>query len=415
MLLLTLAWRNLGRSRRRTALTLAAAVFATLLMILNLAVSAGSQRRWIANAVELYPGHFQVSARGYRDTHALDDALVLTPGQHAALHALPGGAGWAPRLESFGLVSADQDRATGRGVQLLGLDVARARALSRLLRGMNAGRTPARARDGGPREIVLGDLLARNLGAKLGDSVIAVSADAFGSQTADRFRVVGTFHLGSSELDGFAAILDLGELQDFLGVGAGVSHVAIFAPDLRAQPAIGVALAAAFPPDRFEIVAWPQLVPEVVQFFRIKDVGDWLKNGLLLIVVGFGLLNTILMSVFERVREFGVLRAIGMRPRAICGLVVMESLLLSLLGIVLGFALGIPLVLWLERNPIPLSGAELRASLAVFGLEPVLEFALSRSALVALPAVLFGVGLLAAFVPAVRASRSRPVDALREA
>ncbi|HXX46596.1 MAG TPA: ABC transporter permease, partial [Myxococcota bacterium] len=103
MLLLTLAWRNLGRSRRRTALTLAAAVFATLLMILNLAVSAGSQRRWIANAVELYPGHFQVSARGYRDSHALDDALALAPEQRAALDALPGGAGWAPRLESFGL------------------------------------------------------------------------------------------------------------------------------------------------------------------------------------------------------------------------------------------------------------------------------------------------------------------------
>ncbi|HTO71396.1 MAG TPA: FtsX-like permease family protein [Myxococcota bacterium] len=411
MLLLQLAWRNLGRSRRRTALTLAAAVFATLLMILNLAVSAGSQKRWIANAVELYPGHFQVSARGYRDTRSLDDALVLSDAQRAALDGLPGAEGWAPRLEAFGLASADADRATGRGVQLLGIDAARESKLSRLLRGMREGRAPAR---GGVREIALGDQLARNLGAKLGDTVIVVSADAFGSQTADRFHVVGEFHLGASELDGFAAIVDLAELQDFLGVGGGLSHVAVFAPEPRAQTQIEASLAAAFPADRYEVLGWPQLVPELVQFFRIKDIGDWLKNGLLLIVVAFGLLNTILMSVFERVREFGVLRAVGMRPRAICGLVVAESLMLSLLGIGLGFGLGIPLVLFLERHAIPLTGAEMRASLAVFGLEPVLEFALSRSALVALPLVLVAVGLVAAFLPALRAGRSRPVDALRE-
>ncbi|HXZ86162.1 MAG TPA: ABC transporter permease, partial [Myxococcota bacterium] len=290
MLLLRLAWRNLGRSRRRTALTLAAAVFATLLMILNLAVSAGSQKRWIANAVELYPGHFEVSARGYRDTRSLDDVLVLTPDQRAALDRLPAVAGWAPRLETFGLVSADREQATGRGVQLIGIDAARERRLSRLLGALRSGTPPAsRGSDAELRQIALGDVLARNLGAALGDAVIVVSADAFGSQTADRFRLVGTFHVGADELDGFGALVDLGELQDFLGVGAGLSHVAVFASDLGALPAIQARLLAAFPADRFEVLSWPELVPDLVQFIRLGDVGDWLQNGLLLIVVAFGL------------------------------------------------------------------------------------------------------------------------------
>jgi ABC-type lipoprotein release transport system permease subunit len=414
MMLLRLAWRNLGRNKRRTGLTVAAAVFATLLALLNLAISAGSQKRWVANAVELYPGHFEVSARGYRDSRALEDALALSPEQRAALDALPEGAGWAPRLEAFGLISADSEHATGRGVQLLGVDAEREQRLSRLLRALAAGGSaPARAAGGGPRQIALGDLLARNLGAAIGDDVIVVSADAFGSQAADRFRVVGTFHVGSDELDGYGALVDLGELQEFLAAGDGLSHVAVFAPDTRALPAISARLHAVFPADRYEVLSWPQLVPELVQFIEMGDVGDWVQNGLLLIVVAFGLLNTVLMSVFERVREFGVLRALGMRPRTVFGLVLLESLLLSLIGIALGFAIGVPLVLWLQGHPIPLTGEDTRAAMQVFGIEPVIQFALSRSSLVALPLVLLAVGALASLLPAVRASRGRPVDALR--
>ena len=412
-MLLRLAWRNLGRNKRRTALTLAAAVFGTLLSLVNLAISAGSQKRWIANAVELYPGHFEVSARGYRDSRTLEDALVLAPEQRAALDALPGTSGWAPRLEAFGLISADSEHATGRGVQLFGLDAVRERGLSRLVRALGeGGRAPVRA-VGGARQIALGDLLARNLGAALGDDVIVVSADAFGSQAADRFRVVGTFHVGADELDGYGALVDLGDLQDFLAAGEGLSHVAVFARDTRALPAISTRLHAVFPADRYEVLSWPELVPELVQFIEVGDVGDWIQNGLLLIVVAFGLLNTVLMSVFERVREFGVLRALGMRPRMVFELVVLESLLLSLLGIALGFAIGIPLVLYLEGHPIPLTGPEVRSAIEVFGLEPVIQFALSRSSLVALPLVLLAVGAAASILPAIRASRGRPIDALR--
>jgi putative ABC transport system permease protein len=411
MLLVRLAWRNLGRNRRRTALTAGAAVFATVLCMLNLAVSAGSQKRWIANAVELYPGHFEVSERGYRDNRTLDYALTLGPEERAALDALAPEAGWTARLEAFGLISADTEHATGRGLQLLGVDAARERGLSRLLGALTPG---SAAPAPGARELALGDLLGRNLGVSIGDSVIAVSADAFGSQTADRFRVVGTFHVGGDELDGFAAIADLRALQEFLAVGEGVSHAAVFAARGAPLPAIQARLDAAFPADRFEVLGWPELVPELVSFMKLNDVGDWMQNALLLIVVVFGLLNTVLMSVFERVREFGVLRALGLRPRAVFGLVMLESVFLSLLGIAIGFAIGVPLVLWLGNHPVHLVSQEMRSSLEVFGLEPLIMFSLSKSQLVGLPLVLLAVGLVAAVLPAIRASRGRPVDALRE-
>jgi putative ABC transport system permease protein len=411
MMLMRLAWRNLGRNKRRTALTIAAGVFATVLSMLNLAVGDGSHERWIEHAVRLYPGHFQVSLAGYREYRTLDYALSLDAATERKLEALTGAQGWAPRLEAWGLISADRDDATGRAMQLFGIDEAREARLSKLVGAIETGRMAARG--DGAREIALGALLARNLGVALGDAVIVLSADAFGSQSADRFTVVGTFSVGDDEFDGFGALVDLDELRAFLEAGSAVSHVAVFLPESGQLSSVGAELDAAFPADRYEVLAWQELIPELVQFMVLDDVGNWIGNAVLIVVVGFGLLNTILMSVFERVREFGVLRALGLRPRAVFALVLIESVQLTLLGIAIGFAIGIPLVLWLAQHPIRITGESTAAAIELFDLEPLIVFALGRDALLTLPLLLAAVGIVAAIPPAIRASRGRPVDALR--
>jgi ABC-type lipoprotein release transport system permease subunit len=411
MMLLRLAWRNLGRNPRRTALTTAAGVFATVLSMLNLAVADGSHVRWIEHAVKLYPGHFQVSLAGYREFRTLDYALPLDAIAVRKLDALHGAAGWAPRLEAWGLISADRDEASGRGVQLFGIDASREVRFSKLVGAIDAGQMAASA--DGAREITLGALLARNLGVSLGDSVIVLSADAFGSQSADRFTVVGTFSVGDDEFDGFGALVDLDALRAFLEAGNAVSHVAVFLPGSDDLTPVGAELDADFPAESYEVLPWQELIPQLVQFMLLDDVGNWIGNAVLIVVVGFGLLNTILMSVFERVREFGVLRALGLRPRGVFALVLIESVELTLLGIAIGFAIGVPLVLWLAQHPIPINGEGAGAAIELFDLQPEIVFALGRDQLVTLPLLLIGVGVLAAIPPAIRASRGRPVDALR--
>ena len=411
-MLLRLAWRNLFRNKRRTALTVSASVFATLLSFVNLAISDGSHLRWISHAVRLYPGHFEVSLRGYRDERTLDLALPLGEPERAAFDALPGAQGWAPRLESFGLVSADREDASGRAVQLFGIDAARERDLTKLLGAIVNGRMAAPA--DGSLELVLGDRLADNLRVAPGDDVIVVSADAYGSQSADRFRVVGLLHVGDDAFDGYGALADLGALQRFLEAGGSVSHVAVFGRGDDGLAPIDAALHASFPADRYEVLDWQELMPDLVQFMLLDDAGNWVGNLVLIVVVGFGLLNTILMSVLERTRELGVLRALGLRPRAVFELVMLESGLLTLVGIAIGFGISIPLVYYLSLHPIPLTGSGMAASTELFDLEPVLAFGFGRDSLVSLPLILIGVGLLAALPPAFRAARGRPVDALRE-
>jgi len=412
MMLLRLAWRNLGRNKRRTALTTAAGVFATVISMVNLAVGTGSHERWIEHAVQLYPGHFEVSLAGYRENRTLDYALPLDADAQHKLDTLSGVSGWAPRLEAWGLISADTEHATGRGVQLFGIDAGREGRFSKLVSAIETGRMAARA--DGKREITLGAGLARNLGVTLGDSVIVLSADAYGSQSADRFKVVGTFTVGDDEFDGFGALVDLDELRAFLEADDDVSHVAVFLPESTDLEPVAAQLAGRFPSESYEVLPWQKLMPDLVQFMVLDDVGNWLGNSVLIVVVGFGLLNTILMSVFERVREFGVLRALGLRPRAVFALVMIESIQLTLLGIAVGFAIGVPLVLWLSSHPIPITGEAARASIELFDLEPMLVFKLGRDSLLTLPLLLFAVGMLAALPPAIRASRGRPVDALRE-
>ena len=161
-------------------------------------------------------------------------------------------------------------------------------------------------------------------------------------------------------------------------------------------------------------MSWEQLIPGVIQMMLLDDIGAWLSLAVIILVVGFGLLNTVLMSVFERVHEFGVLRALGLKPRGVFGLVMIESLQLSLLGIALGFAVAVPLLLWLTEHPLPIATGDLAQMAEVFEIDAVMEVSLTARQLIGTPLLLMVVALLAALPPAVRAARGRPVDALRE-
>ena len=409
MMLLRIAWRNLGRQPRRTALTAAAAVFAVVLTLVSLAAASGSHDRWIEHIVRLYPGHVEVMAQGYRDHRTFDYGMRLSDAQASALDRVAHMDGWAPRLEAWALAIPDRDDTTGRAAWVVGMDPAREGPLTRIGRFVrDAGLLS------GERRVVLGARLAENLEVVTGDTVILLAADYYGSQSADRFHVAGTLDVGDDQVDAYAAIVDLEDLRRFVEYPGGLSHVAAFASDPREIETLRGELQRVFPRDAFEVLAWPDLLPDLYQLIVLDDLGAYLSLSVLLVVVAFGLLNTILMSVLERVREFGVMRAMGVRPRRIFALVVIEALLMSAIGLVIGFAIGIPLTLWLEQNPVSLGGNAIEA-MEMFGVEPLLVFRLGADQIAVMAGILLGVAIVAALPPAVRAARGRPVDALREA
>ena len=243
--------------------------------------------------------------------------------------------------------------------------------------------------------------------------MILLSTDYYGSQAADRFRVVGTISVGQADFDGYAAILRLDQLQAFVE-HEGLSHVAFFAEEGDLAGGIQAEVEGIFAGGDFEVVSWQELVPDVVQLVLIDDIGAWFTLALLLIVIAFGLFNTVLMSVFERVREFGMMRAVGVSPGRIFRLVMLESVLLSAIGVVIGAALALPGIEYMSNHPILITDPELSAVMRAFEIDPVIPFELKRSHFFATPVAILVIALVAALLPALRASRGQPIDALRE-
>ena len=228
--------------------------------------------------------------------------------------------------------------------------------------------------------------------------------------------MVGIARLPEPQLDRSLALITLADAQDFFAYGDRVSELAVLADDADAAEPLQRALIERFAQhgvEAVEVRSWSQLMPELVQLLLLDDAGMVVMLALLLVVVAFGIFNTILMAVLERKREFGVLLALGLSPRAVFRIVYLESLMLAAVGLVIGLALGLALVLWFQAHPVTLTSPEFVAMTELFGIAPQMVWKLKPLNPLGSTLAILVVALLAALYPALKASRGRPVDVLR--
>jgi ABC-type lipoprotein release transport system permease subunit len=406
---LRLAWRNVWRNPRRTGLTVAATVFAVFLVVFFVAFAAGLHEKMIEDSVRLHSGHLSVSGEGHLESQTLEQYLYLDPSFETALAATPGVRGMAPRVVGFGLLS--RDSAT-QGVALFGVDPKREASVSTLPDRIRRGRFL-----GGetPLGIVLGERLSQNLGADLGDQILVYSVAYSLEMAYELFTVVGIANLLDPALDRSLAVISLADAQEFFVYGDRVTEVALLAENADASPKLARSLAARLPEisrSPAEVHTWEEIMPELEQLIFLDDAAMYILLIILVVVVAFGILNTILMSVLERTRELGVVLALGLRPRAVFRLIFFESMLLALGGLLIGLALAIPAVLYFEAHPWELTGGA-SSAMELFGVEPVMTWKLKPWNPIGSAITIFAVAAIAALYPALKASRGRPVDALR--
>jgi ABC-type lipoprotein release transport system permease subunit len=408
-LIVRLAWRNIGRNRRRTALTVAAAVFAVVLVVHMLAITAGVHEKMIDDNVRIHSGHLQVTGAGYLGDRTLERFVRWQPALAAELESERGVVGAAPRVNGFALLS---NGPASQGALLIGVDPAREGDVSTLPRRLKRGEfLPA----GAVRPIVLGERLAHSLRVDVGDEILVYTVAYTLENAYELFAVSGVMRLPEANLDRTLAVIALADAQALLAYDDRVSEVALRVDDAARVDAIQRALSqriASVSREPLDVNPWPAVLPELQQMLILDDVQNGLMLAILVVVVAFGILNTILMSVLERQRELGVMLALGLPPRALFGLVYVESLLLSALGLALGLAIALPAVAYLQAHPIPLTGSAAQAG-EMFGFEPVVTWKATPWIPLATVALMTGVALLAAFYPAVKAAAARPVDALR--
>jgi ABC-type lipoprotein release transport system permease subunit len=408
-LILRLAWRNVGRNRRRTALTVAAAVFAVVLVSHMIAMTTALHEKMIEDSVRVHSGHLQVTGAGYLADRTLEHYVVLRPALLRALDQTRGVIGVAPRLNGYALLS---NEAASQGVALIGVDPQREGSVStlpgRLVRGEFL---PA----GTEHPIVLGEGLAKRLGVDVGGEVLVYTVAYTLENAYELYRVSGVMRLPTAQLDRSLALIALADAQALFGYDDRVSEVALRVDDPERVASLQRELEAKLAPlasEALDVNTWRSVVPEIDQMVKLDDIQNSLTVGILVVVVAFGILNTLLMSVLERQRELGVLLALGLAPPKLFGLVYVESLLLSGLGIAIGLALSLPTILYMQAHPIQLTGAAADAS-ALFGFDPVIVWKLEWINPLASAAVITAVAVLAALYPAVKAASARPLDALR--
>ncbi|HEU4428221.1 MAG TPA: FtsX-like permease family protein [Myxococcota bacterium] len=408
-LILRLAWRNIFRNKRRTALTLAAAVFAVVLLVHMIALTTGVHERMIEDNVRMHAGHLQLTGAGYLEDRTLERFVEWTPQLAAAIDGTRGVAAAAPRVNGFALLS---NGPASQGTLLLGVDPDREALVStwpqRVVSGAFLGGAPT-------REILLGERLAETLGVELGDEVLVYTVAYTLENAYELFRVRGLIRAPDPRLERSLALISLADAQALFAYEARVSEVAMLARDAsRLDETRAELLARLRPLERraVDVNPWPVVMPELAQLIRIDDIQNYSMLAILVVVVAFGILNTILMSVLERQRELGVMLALGLAPRGIFRLVYVESLLLSGLGLALGLALAVPAALYMQGHPIPITG-DIQSLTEMFGAAPVVTWRLSAWNPALATLLMIAIATLAALYPAAKAASARPVDALR--
>lgn len=414
--LLQLAWRNLWRNRRRTFITMAAIAFGYAMLLFVACLMAGLRWQMIQNGTCLVMSQIQVHAPGYYPNRSLQKTLGGSKGTDvsallATISADRRVSAVAPRVYGYGLLSA-ADRSAG--VALMGVVPEQEPKITTLNTQITEGKyLTAQV----PTGVVIGDKLASTIGIKLGAQIVLLTQAADGSMGNDLYTVVGILHTGLDSVDRGLVLMSLSSLQDLLHlVPARIHEVGIKLNQIAAATAVAssleLSLGKTLP---VRVMAWPELAPELANYVQFNHGVTVVLFFIFFLVAVIGVMNTMLMAVFERTREFGMLMAVGMTPMQVVGLILTEAAGLAVASLVVGAALGVPLLWYLQEHGLDLGGAtgEVVSVAGVvvghlwYGRQ---DFHAYSQAAVGLAVT----ALVSALYPAWRASHLRPTEAMRK-
>ncbi|MBN2124703.1 MAG: ABC transporter permease [Deltaproteobacteria bacterium] len=403
-----MAWRNIWRNPRRTLLTVSAIAFACVLLIFMLSFQFGSYETMINAAVKIQTGHFQVQDKRYREKRDIRHTVENPEAVDAVLDRTKGVAAYTHRAEAFSIVSS-KDRTYGALV--IGIDPVREAGVSTLKSLVRDGEYLS---ESDRARALVGRLLARNLKVGIGDELTLLGQGRDGSVAAAVVTVKGVYSSGQDDFDRAGIHITLHDFQEIYSMSGEVHQVVALVDALSNVSEIArrvqVEVKKLETGDDLVVLDWSEIMPGLKQAISMDLVSGLIFWLLLIIVVAFSILNTFLMAIFERKREFGVMMAIGTAPSRLTKIVLMESMFMTLVGIAAGIILGIVVTLYFEGHGIDIGGAgEL---LKQYGISGRMYPKLSVLSTSIGPAMVFCITFLAALYPALKVRRLKPVEAM---
>jgi ABC-type lipoprotein release transport system permease subunit len=397
-----LAWRNLWRNHRRTMIMLLAITVGVWAMIFMTALMRGMVDQMVEDGINTLPGLVQVHHPDFRDDPSIENSMPEPDARMLQALESPAVTGWTRRIRVPAMISSERD---SRGVTLLGVDPAGEIAL-----GFDPGTLVEGRFLEGPADkgLVVGKKMLERLETDLGKRVVVMSQDPE-NNIADRgFRIVGVYEAKLSGLEEIYVYAGLSTVQALLGIEGQISEIAVAGQDYRNMDDLLMQVSAGVDED-LEVLTWLELDAYLGAMLGVMDGFVLVWVVVIFLALSFGLVNTIMMSVFERVREIGLMMALGMKPNAILYQILLESLMLLVLGLLAGNILAIATIIPIQDG-IDISAVS--EGVEMMGASSVLYPALKLKDMVLANSVVILLGIITSLLPAWRASQYRPVEAI---
>ena len=404
-MIFTLAWRNLWRNKRRTLITAASVFFAVILATSMRSLQSGVTQKMVENVVSFYSGYVQVHKDGYWDDQNLENSFEALPAIHQTVTTHPMVAEVAPRLESFALASYGE---YSEPCMVVGIDPIKENELTALKTKLKVGEYFL----GDATSAVIADGLAEELSLEVGDTLVLIGQGYHGVTAAGKYAISGMVHFGNPDLNKRLVYLPLADAQEFYGAYGRLTSYALVLNEPTVAQKVTQDLRSEVNTEDYEVMDWREMMPEMQQLLDADKGKGVMFMGILYTIVAFGIFGTVLMMIAERKYELGVMLAVGMKRKLLSRMLVAETVLVSMLGVIAGLIASLPIVSYFHYNPIPLT-EEMKKAYAEFGFEAVLPFALDGGIFLAQASTVLVFALLISLYPAWKIRTIDPVKAMR--
>lgn len=403
--ILKLAWRNIWRNKRRTLITVASIMFALFFAIIMRGFQIGSYAKMKENAIESYSGYLQIHKKGYWDDKninnifSIDDETIKNFETDSRVIQI------IPRLESFALASSGEST---KGVAVIGISPGKEDKMTKIRSYMQEGEFI----DNDDRSILVAADLAKFLKIKVGDTLVLFSSGYHGQTAAGLYPVKGILKLPTPEMNRGTVYLPIAEAQTFFSTNNQLTALVFDLHNIEDVNDVEELAKKRLDMDQYEVMGWEIMNKELLQMIESDNAGGIIMVAILYMVIAFGIFGTVLMMTNERIREFSVMIAIGMQKRKLALVVVIELFFLTVLAVIAGSLISLPVMIYYVYNPIKFTGEALDA-MKDFNFEPVMPISMDPQIFLFQAISISIISLIAMSYPAIKIMKLDVVNGLR--
>lgn len=401
--LIKLAWRNIWRKRKRSVIVLVSIAFAIIITISLRSLMLGNGDKMVEAGVKNV-GYIQVHTADYWKDKSINDLLLDDDKLIDKINSIEGVTQIIPRLQNFSLAAGDK---TSKASLVLGIDGDNENEFNKVKDRIVKGSFFTSK----SKKVVIAEGLAKYLKLTVGDTLVLIGQGYQANVAAGKYPISGIVKIPNPQMNVMLVYMPLSLAQEYNSAFGMCSALMLNIKDKSQTNRISKELKSKLG-SNYEIMTWDEMIPEILNALKIDTTVFTLLSSCLFLIVGFGIIGTIIMMALERKKEFGMLQAIGLQKSQIQTVIFLESLMLGITGIIIGLSIAIPFMIFMYYHPIPLTGDGAK-SFEAMGAEPIMQFGIKPKLWALMSFIVFCIMLIASLLPIQIINKQKVAEAIK--